>query len=214
MNLAALRTEVLNNGFDPNVFTSRINMYLNDGMNELARKVDYYGDNVELQWATWVGGNTTPLDPATFARVQSVHDLDRRVELQYVSLADIDRSPDVQGAPAYYTFLRNNIQVYPSPDGVYNLRVRFWEMPTPMVADADVPFMPPDYHSMLIQYALYRCYAGEDDLQTAQAYQQQWQRAVASFAVDQRFPSSAEPTQVRGMWESEPVLGYSPPYDY
>lgn len=205
MNLIQLRTEVLNHGFDPNVFSSRINQYINDALNLVCRRVDYYVDEVAYDFTTTANTSTYPL-PANWARMRSLRDTNRQAELWAVLLRDIDRSDVTTGQPVFYAMNGAGVQLFPIPDGAYSLELRYWTMPPALVNDTDVPTVPADWHHMLWVYATWMCYEAEDDAQMGQYWMQRFQNELAQFAADQKFPNSDMPTQARGMWDQDTSL--------
>lgn len=205
MNLIQLRTEVLAKGFDPGVFTARIDQYLNDALALIARRVDYYIDEATSTFAT-VSGQSVYAWPAGLARMRSLNDTDRRVEMEYVSLRDIDRSGNSNGAPYYYALTGPNIQLYPTPDAPYNMEMRYWAMPAPLVDDNDTSTLPADWDHMLWVYATWMCYESEDDAQMGQYWQQRFNNELSMFTADQKFPDSDGPSQANGMWDGERSL--------
>lgn len=202
MNLAQLRTEVLNRGFDPTVFSSRIVTYLNDAQNEIARRVNYYGDEA-LQPIPTVAGTTMYAFPADFARARELVDIDRHTPLEYVGLRDIDRSPTTVGIPNFYAIDGPNIHLYPTPDGLHNLILRYWKMPAQLVNDGDVPSIPNDWHNLLWVYATFICYESEDDAAMGKYWSDRWEMELRKFTADQRFPDSDGPHVVKGMWDAD-----------
>lgn len=215
MNLGALRAEVLATGFDPAVYTARINSFLNDAQSAIARTVEWYGEE-GISPLVLVNGTSTYAWPADMAKIRSVitlaADPSPNQELQRVALADIDRSPASSGHPWYYAVDGPNLHLFPTPDSAtYSLELRYWKLPPSMVNDSDVPAIPADYHNILIYFALARCYERDDDVTMSQYYDGQFKKAVAGLKTDLVFPSSDEPHQVAGLWEGQPVLGVSGP---
>jgi len=204
-----MRTEVLNTGFDPIAYGARINDYLNNAQQSVARQVDFYADEA-VQTVTTTVGVAKYAWATDLARVRSLFNSVTNVELQYVGLKDIDRSVAQSGEPRYYATDGLNFHFFPTPDSAtYTLTARYWKLPATLVADTDVPVLPTDYHNMLISYALWQCYERDDDIQTAQYHQKVFKGMLAEFATDVKFPTSDEPHQVRGMWEQAPTLGGS-----
>jgi hypothetical protein len=202
MNLIALRQEVLNHGFDPLLFASRINTYINDAQSLIARRVDYYVDETQFDFSAAVGTSKYAL-PANLARIRSLRDTSRQIEMQEVGLRQIDRSSLSNGAPAYYAIDGQNVHLYPTPDNTtYTMELRYWLMPGTLVNDTDVPSLPLDYHHMLWVYATWICYEAEDDAQMGQYWMTRFEKELAEFAADQKFPSTDSATQVAGMWDS------------
>lgn len=226
MNLLAIRTEILAHGFDPTTFSAaRLNQYINDGLALIARRVDYYVDEKQVTLATVAGTSTYTLLPgglagpagtaedilspsgADYARIKSVLDTDRQVELEAVSERDMDRSSAAQGTPNYYAIsYGGNLRLYPTPDGVHNLIVRAWSMPPLLVGDTDVPQLPEDWHHLLWVYACWICYEAEDDASMGQYWMNRFNAELAEFSADAKFPNSDFPTQCRGMWDDEAKL--------
>lgn len=200
MNLGQLRAEVQIHGFGTTDFpASRINAYLNDGYLLACRRVDYYADEATQTIATSAGVATFPL-PGNWARIRSLLDTDREVELDQVGLRDIDRAWVQQGTPLYYAQDGTNIHLYPTPDGVHNLQLRYWLLPAILVLDTDTPTIPTDWHRLLSEYAIARCYWGEDDIASGQQWDQKFATTLAEFEADVRFPSTDYPTRVKSMW--------------
>ena len=205
MNLTALQNEVLNHGFDSATFSARITQYLNDALNLVCRRVDYYQDEATNDYNT-ISGTALYALPAGWARVRSLRDTSRQVELIAVGLRDIDRASTAQGAPAYYALDGANLHLYPTPDNAYPLELRYWLLPAQLVSGTDVPSIPADWHRILWYWAVKECYAAEDDSATAQYWEQQFNTTLAEFAADQKFPSTDYPTQARGMWGDDEML--------
>lgn len=202
MNLLALRTEVLNHGFDPIVFSGRINQYLNDGYALICRRVNYYIDEAVLDFST-VSGTAMYPQPTDFARDRSLRQTDVQAELSQVGLRMIDRSAVATGAPRYYAIDGANVHLYPTPDGAYPLELRYWKLPALLVADTDSPNLPADWHHIVTTYAIARCYRGEDDMATAEQWMNNFMTELAEFSADQKFPTSDGPSRVADMWQGE-----------
>lgn len=216
MNLLALRTEVLNHGFDPIQYSARINQYLNDAQNLICRRVGFLVEESTQMYATTGGTATLALPEPTydsngnpsggFARVRELFNADLNVALEGVGLHDIDQSAVAQGQPCFYALDGKNIRLYPTPDGVYNLELRYWQMPTALVNDTDVSSLPADWHFLLWEFAVFRCYRGDDDAQMSQFWWGEFTRDLAMFEADQKFPSTDFPTRANGMWEDGRTL--------
>lgn len=179
---------------------ARIPRYLNDAQNQIANSVEYFTEEAAYAFTTVAGTALVPW-PADLSMARSVIDLTRHVQLQAVTLSDIDRSSASQGSPYAYAMDGPNIHLYPTPDGAYSLELRYWQMPAPLVADTDVPSLPADWHKLLWIYAVAECYAGEDDPQTAQYWTSRFQQGLADFTANARFPNSDRSHQVKGMWD-------------
>ena len=198
--LAELRTEVYNHGFAANVYVSRATSYLNEALRLAARKVDYYQDET-VQSITTVAGQAAYPWPTDFAKLRYLRDVDLTQTLELVPIRSIETSAAVCGRPASYALAGATLVLYPTPDAVYNLALRYWQLPALLAADGDTPSLPADYHRLLAYYALQRCYECEDDSEMAQYWQGQWAAALRDMAVDVKFPSTDGPRQVPSMWD-------------
>lgn len=190
-------------GFDPGLFgISRVNTFINDGYQMICRRVDYYIDESTLDFST-ISGTALYPQPTDFARDRALRQTDVEVELLGVELRLIDRSAPATGTPRYYALDGLKLHLYPTPDGVYPLELRYWKMPALLVADSDVPNLPADYHRLLWIYAAWQCYESEDDPSMGQYWQQRFNTELSMFTADQRFPSTDSPSQMADMWEGE-----------
>lgn len=206
MQLIDIRTEVLNCGFDPVLFgVNRITAYINDGYLNIVRRVNYYVDEATSDYST-VAGTAMYSLPADFARVRSVRRTDISREMTAVGLRTIDRSISTSGAPVFYALDGANVHLYPTPDQVYPIELRYWKMPAQLVNDTDVPTIPADYHNLLVYAAVADAYRAEDDLQTATGWQQLYDKGLTQFSADMKFPNDDAPTQMADMWSGPPSL--------
>lgn len=202
MQLIDIRTEVLACGFDANLFgASRINAYINNGYLNTVRRVQYYVDEAIFDFNT-VAGTASFALPADFAKIRSLRRTDLGRELEAVGLRDIDRSVITQGTPYAYAQDGANLHLYPTPDQVYPLELRYWNIPAALAADSDVPKIPADYHNMLVYWACAEGYRAEDDHAPAQQWQALYDKSLAELSADLKFDNSDMSTQVKGMWES------------
>jgi hypothetical protein len=206
LQLIDLRTEVFACGFDPVLFgATRVNMYINDGYLNLVRRVNYYVDEATSDYSTIAGTAMYSL-PADFARVRSVRRTDIQREMTGVGLRTIDRSVSTSGAPYAYAMDGANAHFYPTPDQAYPIEVRYWKLPAQLVADTDVPTIPADYHSLLVYWAVAAAYSAEDDAATGAQWQAKYDKGLAEFSADMKFPNDDAPTQLADMWTGPPSL--------
>lgn len=210
MNLLALRTEVENRGFDPTQYGSRINQWINDAENEIARRVDYYINENSETISTISGTNLYSL-PANFARVRELFATDVGQIIQPVGLRALDASnPTVTGRPYAYALDSASVHLYPTPDSAYTLELRYWTLPPALVNDTDTPTLPADYHKLLWIYATWQCYEADDDAQMGQYWENRFEKTLALFSGDQKFPSTDYPNRIQSMWNpDEDAIGAS-----
>jgi len=207
MQLSDLRSEVFAHGFDPVQFgIARVNQYINDGLQLVANRVQFYQEETTSDFSTVSGTTSYPL-PADFARVRSLRDTGNTTEMMNVDLRMIDRSTVTSGRPLYYALDGTNVHLYPTPDGVYSMELRYWKVPATLALDADVPSLPVRWHRLLSLWAIQECYAAEDDPQTAQYWKQRFDEGLSEFAADVKFPNTDRASQVQDMWRTGSGLG-------
>jgi hypothetical protein len=69
------------------------------------------------------------------------------------------RSDDATGHPLRYVRYRDWIELYPVPDGVYQMEVFYKFMHTDLVEATNVPQIPPSWHEGIVVLAKYNYYA-------------------------------------------------------
>ena len=204
MQLVDLRNEVFNKGFDPVLFgATRVNQYLNDGYLLICQRVQFYADESAQDFAT-VAGTTKYPWPANFARLRHLWDTTRDIRIIPVSLREIDNSgvPGT-GPPQYYANDGSNVHLWPTPDAVYNLEMRYWVLPSPLVNDTDVPVIPAHWHNLLWRYATAECYKSEDDANMGQFWTQDFERNLSMFSAEVKFPDTDTPDVAKSFWDQE-----------
>lgn len=204
MQLSDLRTEVYAKGFDSGLFpASRVNRFLNEGYLKICRRVEYFTDESTQDFST-VNGTTNYAFPANLARVRDLRNTALNTRLLPVTIRSVDNSGlPGSGPPQYYALDGKNVHLWPTPDGVYPLELRYWLLPAFLVNDTDVPTLPEDYHNLLWMYATAECYDSEDDANTSQYWRQRFQAALSDFAADVKFPDSETPSTAADMWDTD-----------
>ena len=206
MNLKALRTEVEGHGFDDGVYGLRINAYINDAYNLACRRAVYYTNEATMDFGTVAGIALYP-QPVDLARDRSLRRTDRPGELGQVDLRDIDRAPVASGGPRYYALDGGNLHLYPIPDGVYPIELRYWKVPAPLVQDTDSPTIPDTYQRLLWYWACKECYAADDDPSQAQYWEQQFNLVMSEFQADMKFPTDDSVDRISSMWDTGRASG-------
>lgn len=198
---ATLRAEALAYGFTSD-YTSRIGVWLNEGQHRVARRIEIR-DLLVTSTTTTVAGQVAYALPSDFARLRALTRTDTGTPMDPVSIEFFDGllySPQATGAPRMYTFDGSGLNLYPTPDGAYNLQLRYYRDPPDMALDGDTPSIPPAYQDILISYAVMKAYRAEDDVQMAQFYLGEFNRGLAELASDRQFEIDDSPRQVPGTW--------------
>ena len=211
MDLGELRAEVNARGFTTPTFTdARINQLLNDAQNFVARRCNYWVNESSDSIST-VSGTASYAWPSDLGRVREVFGTDEHFALVPVGLRQIDRSLPANGRPYFYALDGGNIHLYPTPDNVYTLTLRYWAIPTAMSSDSDTPNLPTDWHHILWTYVVWKCFEADDDSALGPYWKNEFNQLLAEFEADQKFISSEYPWQASGMWGED--AGLSPTGD-
>lgn len=111
-------------------------------------------------------------------------------------LLDLD-SPRILavGTPTYYTYNNGTISFYPLPDAAWKFKVKYLKTPTMMTADTDEPWLPAEYHHLVIEYALGQAWMNEGDAgkrQTALMHLQAFQQGLRQMAWENVYSPDAD----------------------
>lgn len=101
--------------------------------------------------------------PADFQRNYSVSRADaesNQFPLFERQQTQFDALPIQAGAPSDYLIYSNTLKVWPTPDGVYTILLDYYAVPD---ATSESPSIPEEHRHILVDWALARCYAREND---------------------------------------------------
>ena len=202
-----LQTEVLSHQFNSAKYLTATKAYLNDAQNRICRQASIRTEQVTQAYTTTAGTKTLAL-PSTYARkidLRNTTDQDLLVPLEMREYDDLAAS---SGKPLWYIIIGSNIELYPNPDlSTYALTLRYWRLPTALSADADVPEIPGDWHFILPYWALYRCFAKEDDYEAANYWKGEWAAELEKIKAEAQYEGTDFPTQVPGTFEEGMIGG-------
>lgn len=202
-----LQDEVLNHGFDE-TYRPRVKNWLNEALHKVARSV-IVPDFEKASTLTTTAQSPLVQLPADFIRVHSINNLDTLKRLDPSTAVLIDAYPVRYGDPLLFALDEGfdgasgstvAIRLYPTPDKVYNLRVRYVSRPVDLSANDDVPTLPGDHQDLLITYALGRAFRAEDDFEAATFYATQFAGDLQRAATDMQYRDMTT-KQVPGVWE-------------
>jgi hypothetical protein len=124
--------------------------------------------------------------------------------LEPVDISEFDQTVAASGQPRYFALSENLIRLYPTPNAVYVLTMRYRSVQT-LTADADVPVLATDQQASLAWFARAKLYLLTDDpdmhAQILATLPRELQ-AENLASGQQRVPRR---TQVPGTWSSLPV---------
>ena len=164
-----LTDEVLSHQFSPAQYTNYIQARLNQGQAYVAAQTDFRELFSSQEIVT--ANNDAAYDlPENFMRVYSLMYTRTATDsypLQEVSQGDLDALPFSSGIPTHYAITNDEINLWPTPDTVYTLRLRYYVKPATLANAGDTPQIPGTYHHLLVSYALWHCYERENDYNSA-----------------------------------------------
>jgi hypothetical protein len=208
LSFKELQDEVLNHGFDE-TYRPRVKVWLNEALHKVGRSVLVPDFEKATTLVTTAQSPLVQL-PADFIRVHSINNLDTLKRLDPSTAVLIDAYPIRIGDPLLFALDEGfdettsgstvAIRLYPTPDKVYNLRVRYVSRPVDMVEDDSYPSLPADHQDLLVTYALGRAFRAEDDFEAATFYATQFAGDLQRAATDMQYRDMTT-KQVPGVWE-------------
>lgn len=103
--------------------------------------------------------------------ILGVRDNTTEREVLRVHWKTFDRRAHTEGAPTRYTRFGSDIIFDPTPDGIYNILLRYRNRVNEMVAGTS-PVIPREWHSMLTHLAVVKAYEGLEQFEKAAAQRQ------------------------------------------
>jgi len=119
------------------------------------------------------------------------------VIIPYKDIRDLDElyvSPDTSptvttNRPQFWYKYAGTINLYPTPNAAYSLRLRYYKMPTQLADDSDIPELPYSFQEALVCGAAYRVMQVKDNYDKAAILQNKYdeilQKLVGQTAVNQ-----------------------------
>jgi hypothetical protein len=194
-----LQDEVLAYGFSATAYRARVQRWLNEAQHAAIRRVPDR-DNLTSSTTSTISGTVAYSLPSDFARLESVVRTVDRAPLHPISIDWMDTLSAASGTPQLYALDDQGLNLYPTPDGVYALKLRYWKDPVDMAGDTDVPSLPAAHQDILVSYAVSRAFRAEDDQERAVAFMQDFERGITEMAADRRGEVNDGNRQVPGMW--------------
>lgn len=188
--------EVLAHGFGAR-YRPRVKVWLNEALGKLARQSSSTGFEIEVVIGVTPGESTYSI-PGSVASVIDVR-ADNGFHLTNVKRDEVDNFPIAKGAPIVYTIFQGRLIIGPVPDAASTLRVRYHGRPARLNLDTDVTGIPTEYEDLLVHYALWHAYLGEDDPEMGNVHKQEWMEGVQEFRRDTQLEDASATSQIPGM---------------
>jgi hypothetical protein len=198
--------EVLAFQFAPGKYETLVKRWLNTAQRLTVTESEIRTQQETASYSTVAGDATLEL-PANFGREIDVHDEGGDHKLDQIGLRELDELPEESGRPVEYAVEGDEIRLYPTPDGAYELRLRYWRLPADMAADADEPEIPKQHHHRLVAYPMWKAYLRENDYAAASVWKAEWEAALLKMRGEVQSDAFDGPRQVPGSYANPSVIG-------
>ena len=203
-NFGQVVNECLNYGFadGPQVNKKRIENWVNEAQFQIAREVEA-SEFQETEVITLKQGKYKYTLPEDFLRVQDIYYPELVCRLKPLDLQQFDATAPAkfEGPPENYTIYANELWVFPTPNNSTDtLELRYIKNAPALVSENDIPLLDKNYLHLLVEYALMRAFAAEDDLEASQAHKGMYREWLDSYATDKQWRTVDRPRVLEGSW--------------
>lgn len=199
-----LYTDVLDHGFGSTRYLLYAKDKVNEAQLEIAKRLDVEELNTQQTFNTSAGTGISGLQ-SNFLKIKYVYettDDSNQSVLEPlpdgITLESLDRLK--RGKPTHWFVQGQTLYMYPIPDKVYAMIVRYYKKPTVMSGDADVPDLPSELRPLIVSYAVALCYRREQDFAAYQTFMGDFDRGILQAAAVQGRMEGEQAIQVPGMW--------------
>lgn len=161
MNLSSMLIQLrkmVGNPSTTDVVDTELTTCINDAVAHIFDRFNFNEAKRQAEFPTIAGEDKYAL-PSDCMALLSVANLTSKVKLtkrgDRWALENISTS---QGSPTDYVRYHNWLQLYPIPDGVYSILVRFKNSPVSLSVGTDVPDLPIAWHKGVLKYARHLYY--------------------------------------------------------
>jgi len=198
MNLTDLETAVKRYGFDD---SDPISTWVNAAMFDVAAATDWPWLEELLSPIALASGSQLISLPSDLAKIISLRDITNLVKIDYMNRRAFERDiqdPASTGQPQYYTLVgSNNIQIYPTSDGNYNVALYYQREIASLVNPTDVPDMPERTHYAIVLGAVRYALIAESEEERAQAAETTYNDALGRLMTFYGMRELDDPAQVQ-----------------
>lgn len=166
MNLTELRTRLrrqIGNPTTAAIPDATLDIYLNGAYRDIAEKYKFHKARRLCRFDTVSGSDKydLPTDTGTILKVRNVTDEER---LRMYDRNEIFENVEEDGKPLYWAHIRDWIQLFPTPDGVYTIEM-WYKAGVFDLSDANpTPIMPASWHEAIPLLARHKYYDDAGDM--------------------------------------------------
>ncbi len=159
-----------------------IKLWINDGQRDILNRYlwDFSRDYQDLSTVA----STEEYSLAQPCIVYNARNVTSTIPMRFIKDIDFDRqfpSPTATGAPRYFRMSGQSqvsssatvypkVQLYPIPDTVYTIRLRYFKRYPDLSADSDISPIPEAYHELLVNYACNVFFSSQGDVRAVEQY--------------------------------------------
>jgi len=169
VQLSVMRTKLRTRIGNPSITDvpdANLTTHLNDSYREIANKFKFHLVRSRYDFSTVIGTRLYNLPTGSVA-ILKAQNLTALNEGRIEKLDDRRRAETtitgVTGPPTGYIRYQNQIELDPTPDAVYSIRLILKSGITDLSLDADTPVLPVSWHEGIIKLAKYNYYANEQN---------------------------------------------------
>lgn len=178
--------EIQDHGFE-DTSVERITGFLNDTYWDIASRAPWPFLEKSTTVNTVVGDAELAV-PADFDKAlrMVIDSLGQRLEPARMDdvTSRFNGNLSMRGLPFLYYFIGDSVQVYPVPDAVYTVTLRYLAVPAELSNNADTPILPKKHHRAIVLGALVDAYRMEDDSEQAAIFEGQFEKRLQTMAED------------------------------
>lgn len=185
--LSDIVTKVQQRVRDTGYSSAEIKTYINDTQNDVFNEYQLRFMQDSIDYATVL--NTPDITNAVGLPDNYVQAIDltllnaaSRKFIPYINYVELDAlyanpgdtTVHPSNVPTYWYMFDNTINLFPAPNAVYNVRLKYYKKPTELVDDADVPEIPSEFQELLVTGAAYRVLQVKDNYDQASILQNRY----------------------------------------
>ena len=193
-----LVSEVLAHQFNSARYSDLIIRWFNEGQKKIYRRAKLRSSlksiNIALEADEYA--YTLPFD---YSKIDRLINPARKYILTQIEQIDWDDLSSTSSEPEAYTVFANEIYLYPTPNKVSNLILRYYSLPSTISLSTN-PELPDDYYYLLIEYAVMKCYEAEHDFNAAEFHRNNFDFQLLNLQSETTEDSREAPKQIKGAW--------------
>lgn len=205
MNLGDMILEIQDHGFE-DTSVERLTGFLNDAYYDICSRQPWPFLEKSTTVNTVAAQETLDV-PADFDKALRLAIDSQAQTLQPARLDDVtsrfNGALTDSGLPFLYFFVASAVHLYPIPDTVYTITLRYLATPTELANNTDTPLLPTKHHRAIVLGALVDAYRMEDDPGNADIFEQQFEKRIATMAEDIWKRQYDRPERIYTLYEND-----------